>query len=141
MSEQIRMTQNQSAPVRLFCPLLLVVVAAMEAAPESLRILEATANTCLPPEDLPVFKLIKFNLPPLHKYTAFLNPTDHLSEYVPTLTAFDPVAIPVPPHAVVKDLEHTQPFQHQGASAKEKKNWTFFSRNFVTSLQVRAQLR
>ncbi|KAJ7803964.1 hypothetical protein B0H14DRAFT_2612906 [Mycena olivaceomarginata] len=77
----------------------------METLPESLRIPEATANTCLPPEDLPVLKLIKFNLPPLHKSTAFLNPTDYLSEYAPTLTAFDPAATPVPPHAVVKELE------------------------------------
>ncbi|KAJ6533333.1 hypothetical protein DFH09DRAFT_1325830 [Mycena vulgaris] len=77
----------------------------MEALPESLRIPEATANAGLPPEDLPVFKLIKFNLPPLYKSTAFLNPTDYLSEYAPTLTAFDLAAIPVPPHAVVKDLE------------------------------------
>jgi hypothetical protein len=52
-----------------------------------------------------VLKHIKFNLPPLHKSTAFLNPTDYLSEYAPTLTAFDPAAIPSPPHAVVKDLE------------------------------------
>ncbi|KAF8146548.1 hypothetical protein K438DRAFT_1990565 [Mycena galopus ATCC 62051] len=77
----------------------------MEALPESLQIPEATANACLPPEDLPVLKLIKFNLPPLHKSTAFLNPTNYLSEYAPTLTAFDPAAIPVPPHAVVKELE------------------------------------
>jgi hypothetical protein len=41
-----------------------------------------------------VLKLIKFNLPPLHKSTAFLNPTDYLSEYAPTLPAFDPPAIP-----------------------------------------------
>ncbi|KAF8186596.1 hypothetical protein K438DRAFT_1765362 [Mycena galopus ATCC 62051] len=75
----------------------------MEALPESLRIPEA-ANTCLP-RDLPVLKHIKFNLPSLHKSTAFLNPTNYLSEYVPTLTAFDPAVIPVSPHAVVKDLE------------------------------------
>ncbi|KAJ7937720.1 hypothetical protein B0H13DRAFT_1852356 [Mycena leptocephala] len=94
MSEQIRMTRNQSAAVSHFCAAPLVVVAAMEALPESLRIPEATANACLPPDDLPVLKLIKFNLPPLHKSTAFLNPTDYLLEYAPTLTAFDPASIP-----------------------------------------------
>jgi hypothetical protein len=50
-----------------------------------------------------VLKLIKFNLPSLHKSTAFLNPTDYLSEYALTITVFDPAAIPVPPYAVVKD--------------------------------------
>ncbi|KAJ7319302.1 hypothetical protein DFH08DRAFT_819239 [Mycena albidolilacea] len=90
----------------------------MEALPESLRIPEATANAFLPPENLPVLKLIKFNLPPLYKSTAFLNPTHYLSEYaLATLAAFDPEAIPVPPHAVVKDLEHVRPFQHHSRSA------------------------
>lgn len=32
----------------------------MEALPESLWAPGSTANTCLPPEDLPVLKLIKF---------------------------------------------------------------------------------
>ncbi|KAJ7330894.1 hypothetical protein DFH08DRAFT_814985 [Mycena albidolilacea] len=84
----------------------------MEALPESLRIPEATANACLPPEDLPVLKLIKFNLPPLHKSTVFLNPTNYLSEYAPTHTAFDPEAIPVPSHAVVGRI--LVPHQQQG---------------------------
>jgi hypothetical protein len=34
---------------------------------------------------MPVLKLIKFNLPSLHKATAFLDPMDYLSEYAPTL--------------------------------------------------------
>ncbi|KAJ7362810.1 hypothetical protein DFH08DRAFT_1025215 [Mycena albidolilacea] len=85
---------------------MMLCIASGSIGCQSLRIPEATANTCLPPEDLPVLKLIKFNLPPLHKSTAFLNPTDYLSEYAPTLTIFDPAAIPVPPHAVVKNLEH-----------------------------------
>ncbi|KAJ7814823.1 hypothetical protein B0H14DRAFT_2603867 [Mycena olivaceomarginata] len=65
----------------------------------------SSPTTALPPRGL-LLKLIKFNLPPLHKSTAFLNSTNYLLEYAPTLTAFDPAAIPVPPHAVVKDLDH-----------------------------------
>ena len=45
-----------------------------------------------------------FNLPPPHKATAILNPTDYLSEYAPIVTNFDTGAIPVPPLAVVKAL-------------------------------------
>jgi hypothetical protein len=62
------------------------------------------AKLSLPPANMPVLKLIKFNLLPLHKATAFLNPMDYLSEYTPTLTDFDPGAIPVPLSAVVNAL-------------------------------------
>jgi hypothetical protein len=74
--------------------------------PDFLKVPEGTAKLYLPLANMPVLKLIKFNLPPLHKATAFLNPTDYLSEYAPTVTDFDPGAIPVPPSAVVKALGH-----------------------------------
>jgi hypothetical protein len=86
----------------------------MEALPESLRIPEATANACLPPKDLPVLKLIKFNLPTLHKST-----TSQVSPITPEMTV----------------ARAPRPFQHQGASAKKKKQfWTRFFRDFVTFL-------
>ncbi|KAJ7683060.1 hypothetical protein B0H14DRAFT_3677466 [Mycena olivaceomarginata] len=79
MRERIRMMRDQSAAVSLFCAPPLVVFASMEALPEPLRIPEATANTCLPPEHLPVLKLIKFNPPPpsaqIHYKSSF---SDHV---------------------------------------------------------------
>jgi hypothetical protein len=51
-------------------------------------------------------KLIKFTLPPTYKATAFLNSTNYVSEYSPTVTDFDPRTIPVPPPTVVKALGH-----------------------------------
>jgi hypothetical protein len=76
----------------------------MGGLPEYLKLPEGMEKLSLPSVDMPVSKLIKFTLPPTHKATAFLNPTDYLSEYLPTVTDFDPRAIPVPPPTVVKAL-------------------------------------
>ena len=76
----------------------------MSGLPDFLKVPEGTAKLSLPPTDMPVLKLIKFNLPPLHKATAFLNPTDYLSEHTPTVTGVDPGEISVLPSAVVKAL-------------------------------------
>jgi hypothetical protein len=43
----------------------------MSGLPDFLKVPEGTAKLSLPPADMPVLKLIKFNLPPLHKATAF----------------------------------------------------------------------
>jgi hypothetical protein len=40
----------------------------------------------LPPNNLPVSSLIKFQLPPQHKSTVFADPTDYLSELPPTIS-------------------------------------------------------
>ncbi|KAJ7835326.1 hypothetical protein B0H14DRAFT_2590319 [Mycena olivaceomarginata] len=79
----------------------------MGGLPESLEVPEAAEKLTLPRDDISVLKLIKFSLPPLHKATAFLNPTDYLSEYAPTVTEFGPRAIPVPPQHVVNSLVRT----------------------------------
>jgi hypothetical protein len=76
----------------------------MGGLPEFLKVPEETEKLSLPPPHMSIAKLIKFRLPPLHKATAFRNPTDYLSEYAPTVTDFDPGTIPVPPPDVVKAL-------------------------------------
>jgi hypothetical protein len=63
----------------------------MSGLPDFLKVPEGTAK--LSPLPLPPACLIKFNLLPLHKATAFLNPTDYLSEYTPTVTDFDPGSV------------------------------------------------
>ncbi|KAJ7367153.1 hypothetical protein DFH08DRAFT_797985 [Mycena albidolilacea] len=61
----------------------------MDGLPEFLKVPEGTEK-----------------LPPLHKATAFLNPTDYLSEYALTVTNFDLGTILVPPPDMVKALGH-----------------------------------
>ncbi|KAJ6543444.1 hypothetical protein DFH09DRAFT_1088878 [Mycena vulgaris] len=58
----------------------------------------------LPPNNLPVSSLIKFQLPPQRKSTVYSDPTDYLLELPPTLTTFNATEIVVPPSVVVKAL-------------------------------------
>ncbi|KAK6968926.1 hypothetical protein R3P38DRAFT_3508514, partial [Favolaschia claudopus] len=58
----------------------------------------------LPPKNLPVSSLIKFDLPPQRKSTVFPDASDYLSEDLPTIGTFNVAEIVIPPSIVVKDL-------------------------------------
>ncbi|KAJ7798457.1 hypothetical protein B0H14DRAFT_3492517 [Mycena olivaceomarginata] len=76
----------------------------MDALPEALQIPEGQAQLILPSVDLPVSSLMTLELPPQRKSTAFIDPSDYLSDLPPTLTTFNLREIPVPPAVVVKAL-------------------------------------
>ncbi|KAJ7883901.1 hypothetical protein B0H14DRAFT_2701270 [Mycena olivaceomarginata] len=76
----------------------------MGGLPDVLRVPDGPEKLSLPPTNLPVSNLIKFQLPPQHKSTVFADPTDYLLDLGPTITTFDVLEIPVPPSVVVKAL-------------------------------------
>jgi hypothetical protein len=76
----------------------------MSGLPDVLKIPDGPEKLSLPPNNLPVSSLIKFQLPPQHKSTVFADPTDYLSELPPTITTFNVREIPIPPSVVVKAL-------------------------------------
>jgi hypothetical protein len=75
----------------------------MSGLPNVLKILDPE-KLSLPPNNLPVSSLIKFQLPPQRKSTVFADPTDYLSELPPTITTFNVREILIPPSVVVKAL-------------------------------------
>ncbi|KAJ7824369.1 hypothetical protein B0H14DRAFT_3469381 [Mycena olivaceomarginata] len=68
----------------------------MSGLPDVLKIPDGSEKLSLPPNNLPVSSLIKFQLPPQRKSTVFADPTDYLSELPPTITTFN-VRV-APPH-------------------------------------------
>ncbi|KAJ7683823.1 hypothetical protein B0H14DRAFT_3058473 [Mycena olivaceomarginata] len=76
----------------------------MGGLPDVLRVPDGPEKLSLPPTNLPVSNLIKFQLPPQHKSTVFADPTDYLLDLGPTITTFDVLEIPVPPSVVFKAL-------------------------------------
>ncbi|KAJ7873235.1 hypothetical protein B0H14DRAFT_3438326 [Mycena olivaceomarginata] len=75
----------------------------MSGLPEALRIPDGPERLSLPPNNLPVASLIKFQLPPQHKSTVYMDPSDYFSD-PPTITTFNVEEIPTPPSIVVKAL-------------------------------------
>jgi hypothetical protein len=76
----------------------------MSGLPDVLKIPDGPEKLLLPPNNLPVSSLIKFQLPPQHKSTVFMDPTDYLSELPPTITTFNIREIPISPLVVIKAL-------------------------------------
>jgi hypothetical protein len=73
----------------------------MAGLPDKLKIPDGPEKLSLPSRDLPVSKLLKFELPPQRKFSTFADPSDYLSEVSATRVTFDVLEIPVPPAAVV----------------------------------------
>jgi hypothetical protein len=76
----------------------------MAGLPDALKIPHGPEKLSLPPNNLPVSSLIKLKLPPQHKSTVFVDPTDYLSDLSPTISSFQVMEIPVLPSAVIKAL-------------------------------------
>jgi hypothetical protein len=51
--------------------------ATMSDLPEALRIPDGPECLSLPPNNLPVASIIKFQLPPQHKSTVYMDPSDY----------------------------------------------------------------
>ncbi|KAJ6605301.1 hypothetical protein DFH09DRAFT_1067579 [Mycena vulgaris] len=78
----------------------------MSGLPVALKIPDGPEKLSLPPNNLPVSSLIKFQLPPQRKSTVYSDPTDYLAELPLNLTTFNVMEIVVPPSVIVKALGH-----------------------------------
>jgi hypothetical protein len=76
----------------------------MAGLSDKLKIPDGPEKLSLPSPDLPVSKLLNFELPPQRKSSTFADPSDYLSGVSPTVVTFDVLEIPVPSAAVVKAL-------------------------------------
>ncbi|KAJ6543282.1 hypothetical protein DFH09DRAFT_1088980 [Mycena vulgaris] len=86
------------------------------------RIPNRPEKLSLPPNNLPVSSLIKFQLLPQRKSTVYSDLTDYLAELPPTLTTFNVTEIVVPPSVVVKALGRVSGSKHT-RSADHARNW------------------
>ncbi|KAJ7808638.1 hypothetical protein B0H14DRAFT_2608716 [Mycena olivaceomarginata] len=82
-----------------------VALAAMSGLPDFLKIPDGPEKLSLPPTNLPVTSLIKFQLPPQRKSTVFADPSDYLSDLPPTTTAFNVAEIMSLGRAILLDPE------------------------------------
>ncbi|KAJ6478439.1 hypothetical protein DFH09DRAFT_1108349 [Mycena vulgaris] len=119
--------------------------AGMSGLPVALRIPDGPEKLSLPPNNLPVSSLIKFQLPPQRKSTVYSDPTDYLAERPPTLTTFNVTEIVVPPSVVVMALGRAHArnwqvvraprcFELNAPCAREKFVFKAFLGHFVTWL-------
>ncbi|KAJ7887837.1 hypothetical protein B0H14DRAFT_2562608 [Mycena olivaceomarginata] len=76
----------------------------MANLPHVLKIPDGPEKLSLPSLDVSISKLMKLQLPPQHKSTTFVDPSDYLSNLCPTVATFDALEIPLPPAFAVKAL-------------------------------------